>query len=82
MYKEVKFYGKQVEFEWLKIKYDDNGKPYRPIRIGIFYGLSKDKKHFRIRPLNAYIGYNTKIVKIPTNLIKILDTRIKWLTLV
>ena len=43
MYKEVKFYGKQVEFEWLKIKYDDNGKPYRPIRIGIFYGLSKDK---------------------------------------
>ena len=82
MYKEVKFYGKQVEFEWLKIKYDDNGKPYRPIRIGIFYGLSKNKKHFRIRPLNAYIGYNTKIVKIPTNLIKILDTRIKWLTLV
>ena len=77
MYKEVKFYGKQVEFEWLKIKYDDNGKPYRPIRIGIFYGLSKNKKHFRIRPLNAYIGYNTKIVKIPTNLIKILDTRIK-----
>ena len=77
MYKEVKFYGKQVEFEWLKIKYDDNGKPYRPIRIGIFYGLSKNKKHFRIRPLNPYIGYNTKIVKIPTNLIKILDTRIK-----
>ena len=72
---EDKFKNEQVQFEWLKIKYDDNGKPYKPIRIGIFYGLSKDKKYFRIRPLNAYIGYNTKIVKIPTNLIKILSIR-------
>jgi len=71
--KEIdKYYSKQVKFEWLKINYDDNGKPYKPIRIGIFYGLSKDKNHFRIRPLSGYHGYNTKVVKIPTELINIL----------
>ena len=71
--KEInKYYSKQVEFEWLKINYDDNGKPYKSKRIGIFYGLSKDKKHFRIRPLSGYHAYNTVVVKIPTELINIL----------
>mgnify|MGYP003140935490 CR=1 FL=1 len=67
-----KFYGNQISFEWLKINYDIYGKPYNSKRYGIFYGLSKNKKYYRIRPLSGLHGYNTEVVKIPIEAINIL----------